>query len=395
MSFMRSLADITELLDRLEEVIADDLEDQDLDFKEWKGSLDHMVKLVVEMAVCMANGGGGTVVFGVADRARGRANALSGVPQEVDVNRLKKAVYDTTDPRLTPVFEDIRVPEGSGRLIAMHIYPGMPPYTDTGGRAKIRIGRDCQPLTGTLRRRLMVESGDSDVTAEVVGVPWQGLISPAAMEALRTIAAAERAPRELLGLADEDFLGQLQLLRKGGLTKAGVLLCGTREAILSVFPAHVWTFLRMQSDTRYADRKDGSEALPIALRELEQRIDLDNPIRTLELGLIHPEVRAYPQVALREALMNAFCHADYRMPGPILVKQYPAKIEISNPGGFIGGITAGNILHHPPVPRNPALVEALARLRLVNRSNLGIGRMFEAMLIEGKEPPTFWRRGIA
>lgn len=330
---MRSIAEIYELLDRLDEVVADELEDQDLDFKEWKGSVDHMVKLVVEMAVCMANGGGGTVVFGVADKIKGRGNALSGVPLEIDVNRLKKAVYDTTDPKLTPVFEEIPVSEGSGRLLAMHIHPGMPPYTDTSGRAKIRIGKDCQPLTGTLRKKLMVETGESDVTAEVLETPWQAVISPTAMEALRTIAAAEKAPRELLALTDEDFLNQLQLLKKGKLTKAGLLLCGKSEAILSVFPSHVWTFLRMESDTRYSDRKDGSEALPLALREMEQRIHLDNPIRTLELGLIHPEVRAYPQIALREALMNAFCHADYRLPGPILVKQFPGKIEISNPGG--------------------------------------------------------------
>ena len=45
---MRSIAEIHELLDRLNEVVADELEDQDLDFKEWKGSVDHMVKLVVE-----------------------------------------------------------------------------------------------------------------------------------------------------------------------------------------------------------------------------------------------------------------------------------------------------------------------------------------------------------
>jgi ATP-dependent DNA helicase RecG len=390
---MRSIAEIHELLDRLNEVVADELEDQDLDFKEWKGSVDHMVKLVVEMAVCMANGGGGTVVFGVADKIKGRGKALSGVPLEIDVNRLKKAVYDTTDPKLTPVFEDIPVGEGSGRLIAMHVHPGMPPYTDTSGRAKIRIGKDCQPLTGTLRKKLMVETGESDVTAEVLETPWQALISPTAVEVLRTIAAAEKAPRELLALTDEDFLNQLQLLKKGKLTKAGLLLCGKSEAILAAFPSHVWTFLRMESDTRYSDRKDGSEALPLALREMEQRIHLDNPIRTLELGLIHPEVRAYPQIALREALMNAFCHADYRLPGPILVKQFPGKIEISNPGGFIGGITERNILHHPPVPRNPALVEALAKLRLVNRSNLGIGRMFEAMLIEGKEPPQILESG--
>jgi|WetSurMetagenome_2_1015567.scaffolds.fasta_scaffold09626_2 predicted HTH transcriptional regulator len=34
------------------------------------------LELVVEAAVCMANGGGGTVVFGVNDRAMGRAGAI-------------------------------------------------------------------------------------------------------------------------------------------------------------------------------------------------------------------------------------------------------------------------------------------------------------------------------
>lgn len=384
---------ILPLLDKLDSSIADDLEDQHLDFKAWKGSADHMQKLVIEMAVCMANGGGGSVVFGVADNVLGRARAILGVPLEVQVNLLRKAVYDSTDPKLTPVFTDIAVPEGTGRLLLMQVFAGLPPYTDTAGRGKVRIGKECQPLTGTLRKKLMVETGESDQTAEPVDLPWQAAVSPVALEALKAIAAEERAPRELLALSDEDFLSQLQLLKQGKLTKAGLLLCGKPEAIASVFPAHVWTFLRMQSDTRYSDRKDGTDALPIALQALEQRMHMDNPIRTLELGLVHAEIRAYPPIALREALMNAFCHADYRLPGPILIKQFPDRIEISNPGGFIGGITEGNILHHPPVPRNPALVEALAKMRLVNRSNLGIGRMFEAMLIEGKEPPQIRESG--
>lgn len=66
-SVMRTLSQIPPLLDELKHCIADDLEDQDLDFKEWpKRSMADGVKLVVDMAVCMANGGGGTVVFGVA-----------------------------------------------------------------------------------------------------------------------------------------------------------------------------------------------------------------------------------------------------------------------------------------------------------------------------------------
>ena len=150
---MRDIREIAELLDALEGQPTSSLEAQDLDFKEWnRRSPASAVDLVVEMAVCMANGGGGTVVFGVNDKTVGRAGAIRGVPPEIDVNRLKKAVYDGTDPKLTPVFQELPVPEGTGRLLVMQIHPGLPPYTDTQGRGKIRVGTDCQPLTGTLRR---------------------------------------------------------------------------------------------------------------------------------------------------------------------------------------------------------------------------------------------------
>ncbi len=91
--------------------------------------------------------------------------------------------------------------------------------------------------------------------------------------------------------------------------------------------------------------------------------------------------------------MNAFCHRDMRLSGPVMVKLYSNRIEISNNGGFNGGINPDNILHHQPVARNPLLVEALTRLRLVNRTNLGISRMFSTMLMEGKEPPVIRESG--
>ena len=42
-------------------------------------------------------------------------------------NILKKAVYDQTDPKIIPLFEELRVPEGTSRLLIMQIHPGMPP----------------------------------------------------------------------------------------------------------------------------------------------------------------------------------------------------------------------------------------------------------------------------
>jgi ATP-dependent DNA helicase RecG len=393
---MRDLNEIRSLLEELENQPAEVLEDQDLDFKEWnERSMADSVRLVVHMAVCMANGGGGTVVFGVNNKASGRANAILGVPPEVDVNRLKKAVYDSTDPKLTPVFQELPVPEGTGRIVVMQIYPGLPPYTDTSGRGTIRIGKECQPLTGTLRRRIMVETGETDFTAiEVPGRP-ESLISASAMEQLRESAARERAPDDLLRQTDRDLLAAIGVIRNGRLLRAGLLLAGNTQTIREHFPAYVWTHLRMVSDTDYSDRADGQDAIPLALNRILDRIMADNPIATVPQGLFHFEIRTYPEIALREALLNALVHADYFIHGPILVKQFKGRLEISNPGGLPGGITPENILRHEPVPRNPALVDALTRLRLVNRSNLGVRRMYQALLIEGKEPPQILDEGEA
>ncbi|PIY20714.1 MAG: AAA family ATPase [Deltaproteobacteria bacterium CG_4_10_14_3_um_filter_60_8] len=391
---MRTIQQIEDLLPELDHCIADALEDQDLDFKQWDSkSMDKSVQLVVHMAVCMANGGGGTVVFGIADQANGRNLAVLGVPAEVDVNLLKKAVYDQTDPKIMPVFEELRTPEGSGRLLIMQIHPGMPPYTDTKGRGHIRIGKECQPLTGTVRRKIAVETGETDFSSEIMSGEIEDFLSPTAMEKLRALARKEKAPDDLLRLTDRALLEALGLVRGRSLTRAGLLITGKDDALQKNMTGYVWTWLRMETDTKYSNRVDGRAALPGALERLEELINTDNHITTLEYGLFHFEYRVYPEVALREALLNAMCHADYRIAGPIMVKQYPDRIEISNNGGFIAGITPENILHHQPAARNPLLVEALARLRLVNRSNLGISRMYEALLIEGKEPPSIQEIG--
>jgi ATP-dependent DNA helicase RecG len=391
---MREITEVRALLARLDQVDADALEAQDLDFKEWPADHRHAVRVAVDMAVCMANGGGGTVVLGVRDRVVGRAQAIVGVPAAAETHQLKRDIYERTAPKLTPEVLELPVPEGTGRLLVMQVHGGLPPYTTTAGAGTVRRGKDCVPLTGDLRDRLMVERGESDVTAVAIPDPLESLLSAAALERLRDLARQEQAPADLLRKSDLDLLGALEVLRDGRLTKAGLLIAGSADALARHLPNYGWTHERMKSATTYVDRADGRDgpgkgelALPLALQALEARINADNPITTVEHGLHHFEFRAYPTVALREALLNALCHLDLRLASPVLVKQYPRKLEISNPGGLVGGITPANILHHPPLARNPLLVHALSRLRLVNRSNLGVSRMFEAMLIEGKEPP--------
>jgi hypothetical protein len=71
----------------------------------------------------MANGGEALLFRGVHDRKIGHGNAILGVPPEVDINRLKKSVYDSTDPHLTPVFEEIRRPRLDAELLGQGALP--------------------------------------------------------------------------------------------------------------------------------------------------------------------------------------------------------------------------------------------------------------------------------
>ena len=188
---------------------------------------------------------------------------------------------------------------------------------------------------------------------------------------------------------DEDLLQSVGALKDGKLNIAGLLMIGKPSLIEKYVPCHRWAFRKMTSDTEYAVRDEGNDAIPIALREIERYIEADNPVSTLEVGFLHPEYKKYPTVAIRESVMNAFAHRDYRVPGSVMVKMYPDEMVVSSPGDLIGGITPENILHHAPVSRNNALAAILEKLRLVNRSNLGVPRIYSAMLSEGKEAPFY------
>src|SRR5258708_552104 len=104
------------------------------------------MKIAVEYAVCMANAEGGVVVFGVADKMRGRSAAVQGA-KNYDLDTWRRGVYDSTRPNLTVSVEELTVPEGTGKLLVLRIPKGTnPPYGTTQGLFKKRVGKNCMPL---------------------------------------------------------------------------------------------------------------------------------------------------------------------------------------------------------------------------------------------------------
>ena len=87
---------ILRLLDGLELQTADELESNFLDFKPWQGPKEDL-RVACEYAACFANAAGGVVVFGVADKQRGRAQAIHGATG-YDLDVFRKGIYAGTSP---------------------------------------------------------------------------------------------------------------------------------------------------------------------------------------------------------------------------------------------------------------------------------------------------------
>lgn len=384
---MRTKDEIRTLLKRLDGAVADTLEAEDLEFKPWEEDVKGLHRALRETAVCFANAQGGTLVLGVLDRKRTRREAIQGVGR-FDLSGLRRAIYDGTDPHILVEIEELVEPEGT--ILLIHVPKGMPPHTTSDGIAKIRIGKECKPLTGQTFARLMASGGQRDPTAEVVTKAKRQDLDPGEIDELRKIIQREAQSTELAKLPSGRLLEALGLVSKEGVTFAGLLLVGKPEVIARVIPQHEVTFIRYRSATRYDQRKDLRGPLLSVLRELEQLVSVNNRVKIVqEEGFGQLEFPDLSWEVAREAVLNAVTHRDYFLRESVQVGLYRGRLELTSPGGFIGGVTPKNVLRHPPVHRNELLARAFQSVGLVNRVGLGVDRIFYELLRLGKGIPRY------
>lgn len=90
-------------------------------------------------------------------------------------------------------------------------------------------------------------------------------------------------------------------------------------------------------------------------------------------GLYREDVPEISIEALREAIVNAFCHRDYRDPDYVQIAVFKNRVEIRNPGNLFGGLTIeeirkGNVSKR----RNPLIAELLRRIHMVEAWGRGM-----------------------
>lgn len=94
------------------------------------------------------------------------------------------------------------------------------------------------------------------------------------------------------------------------------------------------------------------------------------------------EILELPEVALREAVINAVCHRDYNEQGAhVMVEIFDDRVEIYNPGGLPRGLSEKDFGKRS-VCRNPAIASLLLRCNYIEKMGSGIERIRAALARE-------------
>ena len=188
------------------------------------------------------------------------------------------------------------------------------------------------------------------------------------------------------------LLADAELTDGSRITYAALVLMGTHRALGKHLPQAelVFEYRSDEVSIAYQQRQEHRQGFLLFHDEVWKAINLRNDLFSYQDGLFRQAIRAFNEDAVREAVLNAVSHRDYRLPGSTFIRQWPRRIEITSPGGFPDGVTPENILERQ-APRNRRLSDALARCGLVERSGQGADRMFSTALREGKLPPDFGR----
>ncbi len=212
-------------------------------------------------------------------------------------------------------------------------------------------------------------------------------------ERLRSIIRRNtRAEQNLLELDDEELDKALRLAveQNGQMipTYCGMILIGKEESIKRCVPTSAAAFQVMKA-SNIVMNESFSGSLLKSIETIETYMDARNSSSEIEYGLFRITVFDFDKRAFREALVNAFCHRDYTMLGQVRVLLDDDGLTISNPGGFIEGVSLNNLLTVEPHGRNTALADALKRIGLAERTGRGIDRIFEGSLLYGKPLPDY------
>ena len=128
----------------------------------------------------------------------------------------------------------------------------------------------------------------------------------------------------------------------------------------------------------FKDRREFSGSLMQQLNEVYDYIDFHNQTHATFQKLLRIDTRDYPEVAVREALLNSLVHRDYSFRASTLISIYDDRIEFVSIGGLLPGLELDDLMMGVSVCRNPHLANVFYRLQLIEAYGTGMKKIMGA-----------------
>jgi ATP-dependent DNA helicase RecG len=262
------------------------------------------------------------------------------------------------------------------------------------GRVLIRQGALNKPPSGDVIRHLAATKSSSDFESEPVeGATLVDLDKEMLDEYMRL--RQEHGNPPIRGTLQDHLIDIGAMVEDGSPTVAGLLLFGKHPQTFLPQSGIIFVkFLGKEARGRdglagYGRRVEVTGPLARMIERVWNLSMEEMRVEAVVTGLRRKEMLEYPRFAVREALVNAICHRDYRLRGRrVEVRMYEDRLEVISPGGLPGYITLDNIVEEH-FSRNPRIVAGLFQWGYIEELGLGIDRMIEEMLEHGHSAPQF------
>ena len=286
-----------------------------------------------------ANATGGTILVGVGND--GKIHRVS------DHNRIKseiQSVARSADPPVTVEIEStdevilIRVPSQNGKPFSF------------GGKFFMREGANTQQMSREEIREFFYNEGL--IHFDETRCEKFSFERDLDKDSWKSFQERAKIPKSMEA---ETALRNLHLLTEDGhMTRAGTWLLA-KDIRRFRISGDVSCALFMGTDkVRILDRRDFQADVCSMIDEtvawILSKINLEYIIKHVK----REERPELPEEALREAVVNAFAHRDYRSAANIQVYVFKDRVEIISPGGLPAGMTKES-LGIKSIPRNPLL----------------------------------------
>lgn len=356
-------------------------ENEHLEFKEARNGFP--LQDALDYCTALSNEGGGFLVLGVSNAVPRRVVGTRAFP---DVQHAAEQAWQNTRRRI----DVIELAHPGGRVVVFHaLSRPLGEALHRNGRYLMRVGEQLTGMSFEQLQRIATEAEQDFSAGVLAGVGLEALDS-SAVDNFRNVWSNRAGNPAIRSQPIAQLLMDAGLMHGAELNRAGLILLGSETALHEHLPCAELILEYRSSDgsLAYQQRIEFRQGFFAWYDQVWERIDLRNDRQMVLSGLFRVEIPTLDEAVVREALLNAISHRDYRRTGSIFIRQYPRRLEIVSPGGFPLGITTENVLDRQE-PRNRRIAEALSRCRMVERSGQGMNRIFERLIRNSQPRPDF------